>query len=308
MGQYFYHSFPKSNGAKKLENYRNGVAILELILKHGLLLTPEVLEFTEERINGEPRISKATQCRACFTLINQNELKQHSKIFGSFSLEFETDVLRNLGIMPVFYVPKLTGGKYGQIGPMAMNRIAEIQHILKTLHNLTDAIDKAPEAHDSLARHIDDKTMTYQLNTGELNKFIKDLPIGEDIRELLAFIQSFSSLFYPADNTRHDKEFSYYFQNEWRIIANLATKDERLSTPLDNKQKEEITPMNPDFFQGILSTKRWKKSRIDMCELLNVGEGKATLDLINKIYIPKEAKYFLQEEIWNEIKDKTVLI
>ncbi len=308
MGQYFYHSFPKSNGTKKSEDYRYGVAILESILKNGLLLTPEVLEFTEERINGEPRISKATQCRACFTLINQSELKEHSKTFGSFSLEFETDILRVLGIMPVFYIPKLTGDKYGQIGAMIMNRIAEIQHILKTLHNLTDALDKAPEAHDSLVYHIDDKIMTYQLNTGELNKFIKDLPIGENIRELLAFIQSFANLFYPADNTRHDKDFDYYFQNEWRIGSNLATQDERLSTPLDNKQKEEITPMNPGFFQGILSTKRWQKPRIDMCELLNVGEEKTTLDLINKIYIPKAAKGFLREEIWNEIKDKTVLI
>src|SRR5262245_8661149 len=62
--RYFFHSFPRRKGATA----KKGLAILESIVRSGLLLTPELIEWREIQSNG--RFSEpftVAQKRVCFT-------------------------------------------------------------------------------------------------------------------------------------------------------------------------------------------------------------------------------------------------
>jgi len=102
---YFYHSFPKGYYYKRSIEKEIGIKILESICTIGFILAPEVVNW-KKSIGIETEPHNIRQQRICFTLLNPREVKGHSKEFGRFSIEFNTDVLRNIGAMPVFYVPK----------------------------------------------------------------------------------------------------------------------------------------------------------------------------------------------------------
>jgi len=102
---YFYHSFPKGYYNKRSIEKEIGMEILESICTIGFILAPEVVNW-KKSIGIKTKPHNIIQQRICFTLLNPTELEGHSKEFGRFSIEFNTDKLRNIGAMPVFYVPK----------------------------------------------------------------------------------------------------------------------------------------------------------------------------------------------------------
>src|SRR5262245_56796620 len=97
--RFFYHSFPRRPSV-------NGLSILRSIIERGLLLTPEKFEFREPLDDGSSSAPASIfQKRICFTELSPNELPAHSKLFGTFALEFDINTLRAMGAIPVFYVP-----------------------------------------------------------------------------------------------------------------------------------------------------------------------------------------------------------
>src|SRR5579862_9189077 len=104
--RYFYHSFPR-RGRNGPAEVQRGLDILTLIRDFGLVLTPEVTSWEYPHADGTPpRKMQMVQRRACFTELAPSALDQHAAEFGHFALEFEIDVLKNLGALPVFYIPR----------------------------------------------------------------------------------------------------------------------------------------------------------------------------------------------------------
>ena len=100
--RFFYHSFPR-RGCNAKSEIKNGCRILELIRDVGLLLTPEIISWEYPHADGSPpRQQTILQRRACFTELAPSQLAEHSKAFGHFALEFEIEVLKDLGALPVF--------------------------------------------------------------------------------------------------------------------------------------------------------------------------------------------------------------
>ena len=106
--RYFYHSFPRSrSGSSPSGDIEKGCQILTAIRDFGLLLVPQLIEWSQPVIDGaSPRIFPVLQSRVCFTELNPIELRGHAAKFGEFALEFDPHTIRSLGAIPVFYVPQ----------------------------------------------------------------------------------------------------------------------------------------------------------------------------------------------------------
>jgi hypothetical protein len=105
--RFFYHSFPRRGRSDTTAENPKGLKILELIRDFGLLLTPEITSWQYPHANQTPpRNMQMVQRRVSFTELSSKQLPEHAKEFGHFALEFEIDTLKDLGAIPVFYIPK----------------------------------------------------------------------------------------------------------------------------------------------------------------------------------------------------------
>jgi hypothetical protein len=133
-----FHAFPRprrrtssfrKDGASGSEDEEreSGLAVLSLILKHGLLCTPErfglYANFSTENTSKQECLkenkpyTQIVQSRACFTLSDATELSKeyqvspilpndhvtHVDLFGEFAIGLDPIEARKLNIMPVVY-------------------------------------------------------------------------------------------------------------------------------------------------------------------------------------------------------------
>jgi hypothetical protein len=96
----FFHSFPRPRPSDTPETLNaRALAILRLVKEIGLIVAPEIQ-------GGTHRSIKYDQLRICFTEFHESELRQHAQRFGPFALEFEIGRLRQMGALPVIYMPQ----------------------------------------------------------------------------------------------------------------------------------------------------------------------------------------------------------
>lgn len=114
--RYFHHSFPRRGRDTEVEITR-GCTILSIIRDSGLITAPEIVKWQYEHEDGSPpRSFEVLQRRVCFTELAPHELTEHAKKFGSFALEFDVPVLKSLGAIPVFYIPRALAAAKGAEG------------------------------------------------------------------------------------------------------------------------------------------------------------------------------------------------
>lgn len=120
-----FHAFPgasRRSSAKigRREAVHQGIAQLELMMRYGLLLTPEPLEIPVNEAarfsDWEPPKTVFRQARACFTLVEDREelwldrrldefgeRTSHVSLFGEFAVGLDPIRARALGAVPVIY-------------------------------------------------------------------------------------------------------------------------------------------------------------------------------------------------------------
>jgi hypothetical protein len=141
--RYFYHSFPRRSRSPARE-IPSGLAILELIRDHGLLLTPEIAHWEYPHADGTPpRSASMIQRRVSFTELSPSELARHSENFGHFALEFEIETLKQLGAMPVFYVPHTADGA-GSLGKTVVMQIIDAMRLIDRIARVVPILEQAP--------------------------------------------------------------------------------------------------------------------------------------------------------------------
>lgn len=116
---------------------RKGLAILELIARYGLLLTPEVTEWRDVKMAPSPSESYLqVSRRCCFTELSPEELPGHSERFGAYALEFNHQILVDLHAVPVIYIPRMSGYENYGVGPAIVTQLAHVQNLLSQLAEL----------------------------------------------------------------------------------------------------------------------------------------------------------------------------
>jgi hypothetical protein len=266
--RFFYHSFPKPTGCSSTDDLL-GTQVVELICELGFLLTPEVPDIDEAQGLA------VAQTRFCMTELHPSELPNHALAFGNFSLEFYPDPIRQLGAMPVIYIPNPTqSGRsrfFDETGVRLVKKLEEIQTIFEILskHEKYSA-----ENERKFLRIKTEYEEIVIVEAGNIRDFLQSVKLESEFIVLSCAIRGLSSLFYLTDN-KHTlgSKLDYYRQREWRIISDLVNGDKKNSRPLTQDEAKFVVASNPAFFEKPIQWTSGVASRISLCQLLTLKES-----------------------------------
>jgi hypothetical protein len=301
----YYHSFPRRFRLERRSNseqIKKGLEIFESILRFGILLVPEVVEFEGELDVETGTVTSellAIQRRFCLTHLTESQLKSHALSFGSFHLEFTEDSIRKLGAIPVFYIPKSSPSKTSGLsilGNTLLHRLSEIQDILEILSELSTALTNKSlfSKKLKLASNRDEK----EFLRADLSWLLDSLSEEkQSFKELAATIEVLSYMFYPtnrnAESTSEDNIF-YYLQREWRIIGGISLNMKQVDKYLTAHEKQHISSIDQEFFFRPFSRLLESNAVIDECEIIRDIDGISFKYFINKIFAPLASKKRLE--------------
>lgn len=235
-----------------------GMQMLHSMLTNGLLLTPEVLTVNSVSF---------TQQRICFTELAPDELPEHAENFGNFALEFSIASLRELGAMPVFYVPNHNGNLSGfnGVGMLVPSLIVELKILLTRLKDLKSS-----------------SSQNFSLLVDNLAKNL------HPIEQLFFLPDVLLNLCYPTENLEYTSSLGYYRQREWRIISNFVNQGEwPMKTPTD-EQKEELLKISPFFSRDLPIDCHLDRRKVSHCMYFSMLGDKSVMSCLQKILVPAQ--------------------
>jgi len=243
--QYIYHSFPRRRQRSRKSNCQKAEEILAGILEHGLLLTPELITWVEQKpYPTQPRNFSYIQHRVCFTELPRSALKRHSRSFGEYAIEFTIPSARRLGAIPIFYIPTASPPDgFSALGATMMHRMKEIIDLLLNLHEVQSL--KRPKLGEMLSKNGE----PLQCRIADARAFVQSLfadrvsPTG-----LLSFLDAFLSHFYPTENLRYNEPLGYYQQREWRICGRLNKDGVSVVTEATALLRAKLMALDGEFF------------------------------------------------------------
>jgi Putative abortive phage resistance protein AbiGi, antitoxin len=296
--RYFYHSFPR-RGKNEIQENEKGLKILKSICDFGLLLTPEVSEYKYEHANETPpRVEQILQKRICFTELSSKELKLHSENFGHFSIEFEIDILKKMGAIPVFYIPlSLNSDENGvSIGSVLLIQFVDTLNLIRRL-NTINGLPEQGALRAKLPFKIDYPqnpaiSRTFEIDTVESSNLLKAVNHGlTPLPTLVNALEGILGFFYPADNRRVSKGLEYYRQREWKICLNLTFAGKPgILRPISESERKELLLIDQTFFSKKLIFQNTEIDFLKECFVLWEFENKHPIELAKRVIVPNEVK------------------
>lgn len=279
---YFYHSFPRSKNA-------SGIAILRSMAENGILLTPEVRSYRDPYLPTGSGPVVTTSMRACFTLLKTHELTKHSETFGRYSIEFDQRKLREIGLMPVIYIPTHDQGNVGlaHVGALVLANVAMLQNMI---HLMDDIVRFRGETLNLLVGN--NRLSISGLQKKYYQEILRLLRVSNDLIEfssLEATLQFLSGLFYPTEDLRYNSDLGYYMQKEWRLLPSIYFNGVPIATKASEQQKTNLINIDKRFFMAELqSGKNSVFRRVDECYYIKNVNGDHILKSANRIIVPFE--------------------
>ena len=289
--EYFYHSFPRSKRDETVEeNLERGVLTLQSIIKNGLLITPEVMELPFDLDKNQKPL---VQSRLCFTLIPNDKLLEHMNKFGKFSIEWDTKILKEMGVIPTMYMSVFDfhgqdNLKYAT--PKFLSR-------LLTYHEEERNINKKLQSELS---EVSEKMIAFKLSMkfgGEkryeiLEELLKEHERLEkalsDSSEKNGWYETLENLIYPVDSNKHNiGEGGYYNQREWRLIGNLTEGGKFVAEIPNEAQLQELLELNSHFFGQKIGYAGMQLSKGQLSQFFKNYEGRHILEYANKVIVPE---------------------
>jgi hypothetical protein len=299
--RYFYHSFPRRSRSTEQE-ITNGLVILELIRDFGLLLTPEIARWEYPHADGTPpRSNSMIQRCVSFTELSPSELAHHSHEFGRFALEFEIDILKQLGAIPVFYVPHTADGA-GSLGKTIVMQIIDAMLLIDRIARVVPILEQAPAEQTALQVNfgMTDNQKAFSLNPSQAKETLTGIGHALAPPEMIRnFLEGTLNLFYPADG-RNDEALQYYRQREWRIFGSYAINGkEAVCLPpgkmitqllkLDKCFFDRPFPPNGQVISNCTINDSSQKRLVDWVYVLPGLGKRRILELARRVVVPDEA-------------------
>jgi len=269
--EFFYHSFSRFlKNESTQDNNKRAFQTLESILKNGLLFVPEEIKLP---FKIESPLKPIVQHRVCFTLISREKLLEHTKIFGNFSIEFNTNILREIGITPAMYLPIFNYDNDRHL----QNVSSKFVYRLMKFHQ--EAREEAEKIHNDLmkASKVSDYSKIWSLKQKK-----------QEILEKRAWFEGLANMIYPLDNNSYTQENGYYQQREWKLPANLTNNGSDTTEIATHQQQQELLDINRNFFSKEINYLGRKLSRAMISFFLKTFQQKHILEHANKIIVPKE--------------------
>ena len=269
--EFFYHSFSRLlKNESTQDNNKRAFQTLESILKNGLLFVPEEIKLP---FKIESPLKPIGQHRVCFTLISREKLLEHTKIFGNFSIEFNTNILREIGITPAMYLPIFNYDNDRHL----QNVSSKFVYRLMKFHQ--EAREEAEKIHNDL------------MKASKVSDYSKILSLKQKKQEILekrAWFEGLANMIYPLDNNSYTQENGYYQQREWKLPANLTNNGSDTTEIATHEQQQELLDINRNFFSKEINYLGRKLSRAMISFFLKTFQQKHILEHANKIIVPKE--------------------
>ena len=293
--RFFYHSFPR-RGRNSETEIEKGCKILTSIRDFGLLLTPEITIWSNTHKDGSPpRKQPILQRSASFTDLLPGELDRHSKTFGHFSLEFSANTIKGLGAIPVHYIPCATAetGEVAGLGETMVVQANDAKILIDRIAAVKKWLDENPSKNDGeLPCNFGfENIKEFKLQIAPLRGFIDALTYALTPPHMLEHsIAALLSLFYPADDTEHNKELlAYYRQREWRIVGNFSVRGEEVMRLPSAELINGLLKIDAEFWGKLLPDLLGSKRTVDET-LVYPGIGKRRIiEMANRVIVPAEA-------------------
>lgn len=269
--QYFYHSFSRLlKNENKEDNCARSFQTLQSIIKNGLLFVPEEILLP---FDIESPLKPIVQHRICFTLIERSELKGHTDIFGHFSIEFDTNFLRKIGITPAMYLPIFNYDNDQHLENVSSKFVYRLLKFHQSARDEADRITSDLEVALGESDHSRIASLTERKN---------------EILEKRAWFEGLSNMIYPLDNKKYTQENGYYQQREWKLPANLIANGADVTEIATLEQQRQLLAINPKFFSKDINYLGKKFPRYMISFFLKKIENRHILEHANKIIVPRE--------------------
>lgn len=296
----FYHSFPRFREGR--DQNALGLNMLECIIDHGLVLAPETRSITlPDNIAGAiPGPLKIAQKRVCFTLLNPDEISDHSKKFGPISIEWQPESLRKLGALPAMYFS--LNSEPNSIEPISialLTRLSEIDLILSRLSELSILTDSDVNDQDDLIVPSGNSANS-RVNIGGIRQVLRIL--GENIypfHDYKGALQGLSGYFCPLEDLDHTDALGYYRQREWRIIGNMQAHGVAITPECSVELKEKLTLMDQEFWDKELEFQNGNYPRKDRSQVYEYSYGRPIIESASAIIGPQNLLEQIREIVDN---------
>lgn len=242
--------------------------------------------------SSPPRVERILQRRICFTELAPSELHEHANVFGHFAIEFDVEVLKRMGAMPVFYIPRgmMNNEFAAPLGSVILIQLLDASNLIKRLAWLDSLRYKSHNPMiDFEVKYPENPIVSrkFELNIEETLKSIEAISHGlSPLTMLSSSVEGVLNLFYPADNTYKNESLGYYHQREWRIAGGIAINGIDLMRPLLSEERNVFIEIDSEFFQRKMVFIDNHFELIDECSLYTSLGGKHVLDLANRIIVP----------------------
>jgi Putative abortive phage resistance protein AbiGi, antitoxin len=293
--RFFYHSFPR-RARGTVNEVEQGCKILSLVGDAGFVLSPEVLKWKYPHADGSPpREQQIVQKRICFTELPPRELLEHAKDFGSFALEFDVDVLKSLGAMPVFYIPQATDNDKTGVTSLGSTLVIQLIDAMILAMRLTGVRKNLDDAPDATAGRFDcefgfEKPKKFNLDVAETRRVLEAFCFALTPPNMLEHaLTSLLSCFYPADNVPGSQALAYYRQREWRIAWNLSVEGKNTLHRPSAKLIERLLEIDADFFGRDFTTSSGTGRLVDEVYVYPGIGDRRILEMVRRVVVPRAA-------------------
>ena len=273
--------------------------------KLGLVLAPELLEWSDPVGLGTPSPIQVLQRRICFTELSPRELGGHSTRFGPFALEFDTTTLRRIGALPVMYMPQALSSHdhLAMLGPLVVGHLDQIRGSLRKLYYL-DQLDNLEnwQAQYPQVTSISDEATVKMQNVDESGGVVQEFEVPvKTIRGVLNYLgfktAPFNSMlgaasiaqamFYPTDDDHHNQELGYYRQREWRITADYYVNGSPRGRSLTDEEKALLLGLDEPFWGRLTHSSRELRRVDEALALVQPAPGEL-IGMVRRLIVPDD--------------------
>ncbi len=321
MRRLLFHAFPGPSRGSLSERQTTadlGIAQLDLMMRYGLLLTPEHLHIpkNDAAVNREPPKKDFRQARACFTLVeNREELwrntrldeygqpTSHVGLFGEFAVGIDPIRARELGAIPAIYFYSGGDSAHARVSHEILFTLRELRSVAIALARLEakariegrDTLDAATL--DAVGYVLDgDPIVRERIEAADHHSARAAVDLLDTDRRpawnLVDWIDGMLDLFQTADSRHCPESLAYYHEREWRIapLFSSGVRCRRLKVEKANGEKElpawvrelrgKLLSIDRDFFS---------EEVLDDSVILHGTHDQTFFDFVEEIVCPAEA-------------------
>ena len=275
------------------ESAANASRLIELFLRAGPILTPEIIDIPRVKIGN--RYSEGFpvfQKRFCMTVVrHESDIARHMTLFGPITFCLKPRHVFMLGPISVSYIPSENEDEH-----QGIDSALGIVHRLREISSFLQEIDLLGFSQDAkVLRLVEQQRPEFvpilkmrRHLTEILQKLQMDRP---RLQQLERTIHAVAHGLYPsgASSPLRKRYFEFFWEREWRIIAGLSLGESQGISFLSNELRNALLDINHAYFGASIERGELGRSfptrMVCACRRLSPSLSDRFRDAIEAVYI-----------------------